>query len=222
MKKETIILIGSLLATILIVFLLIIPAFETLSETISELDKQKNNLIVSQNNIKKVDELKKIYPDIKKSEGDFEIALPTETDINESKTKLYDLMNKLVPSSGLNLEGSVAVREGQVVNLVPNTVVGTDDILPKLKTQGNLLINPNILPAAPQESYRVISVSLSLKGTVDNFKKFLQIIENTRDHRIMDVTFFSFTNPPIQEAGTQIIPFSVNLNTYKQPVKASK
>jgi len=191
-----------------------------------ELDMQKNNLIVSQNNIKKADELKKIYPtkdeDIKKFEDNLKIALPEEKNKNESTTKLVTLMNELVPSSGLNLEGSVAVREGQVVNLVPNTVVGTDDILPKLKTQGNLLINPNILPAAPQESYRVISVSLSLKGTVDNFKKFLQIIENTRDHRIMDVTFFSFTNPPIQEAGTQIIPFSVNLNTYKQPVKASK
>ncbi|HAM95421.1 TPA: hypothetical protein DCP13_03380 [Candidatus Azambacteria bacterium] len=71
-------------------------------------------------------------------------------------------------------------------------------------------------PAAPEaavKKYRTLAINVSVRGTYSAFKNYLATIEN--NVRLLDITNVSFAGVG-KEAGTDVMKFSIRMQTYFQ------
>jgi Tfp pilus assembly protein PilO len=194
-SKENLVIISSLGALVLVVLLLIMPAFDSvninrqiISERQSALEQAKlfNEKISELNNQYKSEELENLLS-----------VLPKQEELSD----LLIQLERLATDNGLimesvdfsKIEQSSQVQEPQ----------STDQ-----SGEGVATENGQEVQVQP---YKILLVSLKLNGAYDAFKNYLQAVEKNK--RIMDVTSLSLNT---SSGIAQNFFFSVNLQVYYQ------
>lgn len=212
MNKETIIILGSLLAIAVVVFLLIIPAIDELSMTRSGLNQQEARIAELKEIAVKIAELNDKYQKNIEEVEKLVNVLPQEQEL----ASLLIQLEKLASANGLVMESIDFTEVKSKVSITsPRFTSGSEEILPKKSETEENLIQEESQPAlsTTAKSYRTLLVNLKLTGSYNSFKNYLMAVE--KNLRLMDVTSFTFSS----QAGGETIgsfSFDVKINVYYQ------
>ncbi len=205
MKKDVVVIILSLLALILIVFLLIMPGIDSLNLARTGFSFEESRLAEVQAQSQKLSALEKKYKD---NPGELEKltqALPKDQEL----AKLMINLENLATASGLIMD-SVDFRAVEKKSSVNPPQMEEQDILPGKDQSLPAIPADGVQP--PVQSYKTIAVSLKLAGGYDNFKNYLKSIE--QNPRLMDVALLNYSSKSSQ--GLDSYSFSLDLNVYYQ------
>jgi len=205
MKRDTLIIVGSLMAAALIAFFLIWPEVDAMGakkEDLVNKDTQIADLKAFAEKIKTLNDKYNMNPDELEK---FLSVLPKEEEV----PKLLIQLESLATENGL-IMGSVDFR--QVENKIVAAPVTAEDagMFSGSQGSGSGAAAPLPLPTAPPATYKTLAVSLKLSGGYDAFKSYLVAVE--KNVRLMDVTSLGLGGG---EQGNY--SFSVSLNVYYQP-----
>jgi len=214
MKNDTSIMIISVLAVMMIVFLLIMPAFDTLS-----LDEQSNA------------DSKVRVESLGLSNTKMEELIRQYNSNPEDMEQIFSILPKQQELSGLLIQlESLAAASGLVMESVDfkeiKKSVSPSDIQMPAVTGESVPGGANTgmaMPAAPGgtleqiepvEPYKTLAVKLKLSGGYGTFKNYLQAVE--KNQRLMDVVSLSVSS--LQSGVEQGANFSytVDLRVYYQ------
>lgn len=199
MSKENLVIIGSLCVLALVVLLLIMPAFDSISivrQIVSEkqlsLEQAKlfNQQITDKNSRYKSEELENLLS-----------VLPKQEELSALLIQLEGLAsgNGLIMESVdfSKIEQDTRAQEPQPADELQ------ENVAPE-----NGFVNLQEVQARP---YKILLVSLKLNGAYGAFKNYLQAVEKNR--RIMDVVSLSLSTG---SGAAQNLFFTVNLRVYYQ------
>lgn len=185
MKKNSIIAIILIIALIAIVVFLDLPAYNRVSFLRKEIKTSRVFLEERQELIAKVEQLKEIYDSREKEIGRVYYVLPLEKDIP----------NLIVQFEALATENGLVLEK---IDFIEKTIKKAADSTPQ---------------AGPQKEYKSLEVSLSLSGSYESLKSFLEALEY--NIRLADIKSINFSSEKGLEGGS-IFTFGINLEVYYQ------
>lgn len=212
MKKENLIIIGSLLAAGLIVFLLILPAWDSLSNTRSGLSQQEDRLMEIQEVATKIKQLDEEYQGNIEDLQKLVAFLPNK----EELPSLLVQLESLASANGLIME-SVDFTEvsKQKATAGQSKISSESGEIASTKTKNEQLAQEEVTPeVVAAEPYKILSVNLQLIGGYNSFKNYLRAVE--KNLRLMDVVSFNFSTQAGQTTVQTIFSFRININVYYQ------
>lgn len=196
MKKDLITIIFSLLALVLIVFLLIFPTFDSLDISRAGLAFEKNRFAEAETRNQELKALDKKFRDNPNELEKLMKALPKESE-------LAGLM--------INLE-NLATASGLIMGSIDfDNIDKKTSTKPSRPGEGGLDQNTSVTGQNQPAVYKIMAVRLALRGGYNNFKSYLAAIE--KNSRLMDVTSFNFSRGS-QEA--DLNSFRLELDVYYQ------
>ncbi len=207
MKKDNIIIILSLLALILIVFLLVLPAFDALNMASASLSFEEEQFAQIQAQSQKLSALEKKYKDNPGELEKLKLAVPEEEDLSGLLINLENLAaaNNLVM-------GSVNFKAAEKKLSIAPPQIGDTGILPG-ENQG-LADAPSAGSVQPMiQTYKITAVTIDLAGGYNSFKDYLKGVEG--NERLMDVISFNYSRGESSQ-GSDSYKFGLNLNVYYQ------
>lgn len=195
-----------LLGLFLIVFFLILPAFDSIGAVKEGIVQQKERIAQAQKFNETMKELDEKYKGNIEEMERFINILPGEKEL----PKLLIQLETLATANGLLMK-SVGFAEVQPkTNIQPPASDLEEELLPQKTNEESE--TPIVAEAVPKEQYRILGVNLELSGRYDSFKNYLLAIEGNA--RLMDVDSLNFFMT--QSLQGEDSSFSVNLNVYYQ------
>lgn len=184
MPKGTVVILGSLLVLILIIFFLILPVFDSLNSVRAMIDSSTKELEQEQNLKAKIEQLNEEYNNNPKAVQNLLIAIPEQEDLSGLLTQLENL----AMSNGLAME-SVDFKEQTAENAAapPPESSSNEAVFPQAGentasgTSGELVATPSTASLF----YKTLSVDLKLSGSYSALKNYLKAVE--KNVRLMDV-----------------------------------
>lgn len=170
-----------------ILFLLDLPAYNKVAFLRDEVKRHKELLKEKEELLIKVDQLKQVYNSRKDEIDKVYYTLPSGKDI----PNLIVQFEALVSENGLILE-KLNFLEDKVI-----AKAGLDE--------------DEIDETRAPEEYKSLGVSLSVSGTYESFKSFLEALE--LNVRLMDIKSINFSS---QKEEGSIFTFNIELKTYYQ------
>jgi len=216
MKKESLFIIGSIMAAAAVIFFLIMPAFDELSLNNGNIGGQQERIARINAFGEKIKNLSQEYEKNPEAGDKLLTALPKEKELAE----LLIGLEGLATGNGLIME-SVDFTQIQAQQDI-SIPVQTDEQGQAIVPQAPATIPagaPDVAQMAPgqtvptAETYKTLLVKLRLSGNYDVFKAYLKAVEG--NERLMDVVVFTAASAQ-SGAGENLLSFSVDLYVYYQ------
>ncbi|MFC1700673.1 type 4a pilus biogenesis protein PilO [Patescibacteria group bacterium] len=196
MKRNIIILTNFLLSFVLI-FLFIIPKWNYCSLLANKVSGAQVELDRLNEWVNKIDELKKDYQNLESEARDVLLALPKEEDIP----------NLLVQFEAIALDNNLILESmsfGQIVEQ-DKSVAGASIATGQVTRSSSGSESSHGISQKIDSSLRELSVDISVGGTYDNFKNYLNSL--SKNMRSMDVEYISLNNSNLNKSGEKIVDY---------------
>lgn len=193
-----------ILVFVAVLFLLDLPIYSKVNFLRGEIKKNNGLLKEKQELLAKVNQLKGVYESRQDEIKRAYYVLPQEKDV----PNLIVQFEALASENGLILEG---------INFIKKTVKPT---VVEAEEPGLGGTTPTQIPGAePRKNYETLEISLSLNGSYQSFRSFLEAIE--LNVRLMVIKSIDFTSEAKKEkteteAGGEGFTFNINLEVYYQ------
>ncbi len=193
--KKLIISLAGLLITLILIFIFIIPLWDSLSFLKNNFSAKEVELEQLEARVEKVNYLKKEYQDLGGEIQKLFLALPAEEDI----PNLLVQFEALASSNGLILDN---INFGQLAKKDPGISVGTG-------ATADFAIE-----SSRTSALRELGVTMNLAGRYVNFKNYLNSL--TGNIRSMSIESISFGSSRSSEQSTDTFIFDLTVNVYYQ------
>ena len=195
MLSKTIINIVVAAGLVLIVWLVVIPAWTGVSELRKEVSLKKKSIELERQVIEKLNAINQVLDSQKSNVERLEQAIPSF----EFKPEMISIMENLASQNGLNLS------KVDVESALDDTSARTPSSRPVV--------------SSGKEMTKTLVVGVNSSGNYNSFKSWLEAVEKSL--RLIDVTKISFTVTQSKTAEGEIIPgvdpiidYSVSMKTY--------
>lgn len=214
MKKVIISLIG-LVVVLILIFLSVIPLWDSVKVKDSELDNQQKDLENLRQLVEKNSRLKQEYQSLESEVEKVFLALPKEKDI----PNLLIQFQALAAINGLLMESiSFGRIAAPAINQISKSVTAADE--EELVANAKEIVAPvNNIAASSQRitsSLRGLNVDMTLTGAYRNFKKYLAAL--AKNVRFMDAEKVSFNriNQELTDGGIDNYNYNLSIIVYYQ------
>lgn len=201
MKKVIISLIG-LVVVLILIFLSIIPLWDSVRVKYSELNDRQQDLENLQQLTEKISRLKQEYQSLESEAEKVFLALPKEKDI----PNLLIQFQALAAISGLSMEsinfGQIAAAAQAASQIKNNATIIVDEEGFAMDVEKT--IAPAAIIASSQSitsSLRSLNVEMTMMGTYKDFKKYLAALaKSVRSMDVKKISFNKISQEPIEGA----------------------
>ncbi|MFH0852122.1 MAG: type 4a pilus biogenesis protein PilO [bacterium] len=213
MRKDSLIIISSIMAAAAIIFFLIMPAFDELSLNKDNITGQQERIARIEAFGEKIKTLNREYDKNPEAGDKLLTVLPKEKEL----AKLLIGLESLATGNGLTMESVdfMQIQTQQNISMPAQTgepiMPQAPDAVPVVASDATQMMPAQTVPSA--EIYKTLLVKLRLSGNYDAFKTYLKAVEG--NERVMDVMVFTFANAQ-SGAEQNALSFSVDLYVYYQ------